>query len=103
MTISLKTIIAMLQSVDKDKYVANSLGNLHSFRGEPKDLGVSICSGCTVEKMLEDFLWAVNSEFTGYKDGKFVMTLDTKVHFSIVGTMDEYPEWFFAFTESLYS
>jgi hypothetical protein len=102
-TITLGSFIKLLESVDQKKVISRSLGNLHSFRGHPTQLAISAQSTSTVQEMLAEARNAVGQEFTGYKDGEYVMGLHTEIHFAFYGTSDEHPEWFPSFVDELFS
>lgn len=101
-SITLGALIKLLESVEKDKFVAHSLENLHSFRGEPAQLAISSGNGTIVANMLEEAKAAVGKTFEGYKGGEYVMTEKTSVNFSFYGSSDEYPHMFFSFINDLF-
>lgn len=102
-TITLGSFIKLLESVDPAKIVSMSLGNIHSFRGHPSHLAISSGSASTVQEMLHEAKSAVDQEFTGYKDGEYMMGLHTEVHFAFYGTSDEHPDWFPSFVNELFA
>lgn len=103
-TITLGSYMALLESVnDRNKVVANAMGDLHSFRGHPPHLALSIVSNRTVQDMLDEARKAVNAKFEGYKDGEYLMGLHTEIHFAFKGSNDEYPEWFPIFVNELFA
>jgi len=102
-TITLGSFIKLLESVDSSKVVSMSLGNLHSFRGDPTHLAISSQSESTVQEMLNEARSAVGKEFISYKDGNYLMDLNTEIHFAFYGSMDECPEWFPMFVNKLFS
>lgn len=103
-TITLGSYMALLESAQcRDKVIENAMGNLHSFRGHPTHLAISAVSKRTVQDMLDEARKAVGEEFTGYKDGEYVMGLHTEIHFAFYGSSDEHPEWFPSFVDSLFS
>jgi hypothetical protein len=101
-TITLGSFIHLLQTADPSKVISRSLGNLHSFRGHPTHLAISAQSSSTVQEMLYEARSAVGKEFTGYKDGEYVMDLHTEIHFAFYGTTDEHPDWFPSFVDELF-
>lgn len=103
MTITLKTLIKLIESVDQNKVIKVSLEKPHSFRGEPSHLALSMGSPKLVSDMLIEIKGIVGKTFDGYKDGKYKMTLDTQIHFAYYSSMDEYPENFINFVESLFN
>lgn len=94
MTITLGAWIRLLESADQSKFVNSALVELHSFRGEPEHLAISVGSGSTVSDMLSEAKSAVGKTFVGYKDGEYLMTEDTPIHFAFKGSLDENPHWF---------
>lgn len=105
MTITLKTLIKLIESVDQNKVIKVYLENPHSFRGDPSHLALSM--GLESQKLVSDMLIEikdiVGKTFEAYKDGQYTMTLDTQIHFAYYGSMDEYPETFIHFVESLFN
>lgn len=101
-TISLKVLIAMLNSVDQNKVIKNGLFNFHSFRGNPAQLAVELGQPRTVREILNDAENCVGVKFNGYKDGTYLMTENSYVYFSYYGTMDYYPNWLINFVNELF-
>lgn len=102
-TITLGSFIKLLESVDQKKVISRSLGNLHSFRGHPQHLAISSVSARTVQDMLDEARKAVGQEFTGYKEGEYVMGLHTEIHFAFYGSADENSDWFPSFVDALFA
>lgn len=101
-TITLGAFINLLKSADPEKYVAHSLGGLHSFRGEPSNLAIYRTNGATVKEMLEHAKEALGQTFHGYKGGEHVMHENTEIHFAHHGSIDEYPEQLAQFINSVF-
>lgn len=103
MSISLGSLINMLEKAEQDKFVSFSLEKLHSFRGEPEELAIELGNGCKVSEMLDELTLAVGKSFEGYKGGDYRMSRKTPVHFAYHGDCEEHPEWFASFADELFS
>jgi len=101
-TITLGAFINLLKSADPEKYVSYSLGDLHSFRGEPLHLAIYHSNGATVKEMLDHAKEALGKTFQGYKGGEYVMHENTEIHFAHYGSIEEYPEQLAQFINSVF-
>jgi hypothetical protein len=90
MSLSLGSLISILERENPDKVVRNGFRNPHSYRGYYECLAFEPAKDITVREMLVDAKYALNNVFTGYKGGEFRMDEYTDVYIAPYGnTGDE--------------
>jgi len=83
--LSLGELIEILESHDPETMCFNGFGAADSYRGYYEQLAFEPAGETSFGKMLSYAKFALNSTYTGWKGGEFLMTKDTLVNIANPG------------------
>jgi hypothetical protein len=84
-TLTLGTLIKILEKQPLGKKVKHGFGKAHSYRGYYNQVAFEPKAGVDVHYMLLQAKAALGTTYTGYKGGKYKMTADTTVNLAHYG------------------